>query len=579
MLLQLHSSDPPLTINPLQGGFRPHLSCLHTAFILQETIQHLREHGKKAFVAFLDVRKAFDTVWHEGLLVKLHRKRIHGRLWHLIRAWYAHSTAAVKWDGLQSSHFPVLQGVRQGAILSPLLYSIFVDELLDILYASGYGVKVGEVYCDAPMYADDLALIAESPDELLNIVSSHALRWRYQLNPEKSTIMVFGESNRTRSSARLQRKWYLSGSQIQEADHQHHLGILHSVLNSSIHWTNERCSAARSAFFALNAVGSRFGCLHPITTHRLYSTLCLPILLYGAELWVLPKSELQIMERVHRKILRTAQGLPTRCPNAAVYSLIGSRSIESFIQQRQLSFINSIVDVSAGHRCLYRDPYIDNDALPKRLLQERLSTPSAKGLIPAYRHLLDDLRLPSISQLLTQPPKPESWKNSTKKLLNFKTYLSLMEDCIDLHIGACSIPIGRPTRHWSITLGDTNATRRTNFRIRLLTGCDGLEQDASHFRYRTHGRSSEDPTCKLCGLGPENAEHFITNCHSLDAARNLALESALPQVRPHLPNPARDPVGFSDVILGIDHRPTQVFITELLSQLKAARTAILQSRP
>ena len=130
--------------------------------------------------------------------------------------------------------------------------------------------------------------------------------------------------------------------------------------------------------------------------------------------------------------------------------------------------------------------------------------------------------------------------------------------------------------------GDTNATRRTNFRIRLLTGCDGLEQDASHFRYRTQGRSSGDPTCKLCGLGPENAEHFITNCHSLDAARNFALELAPPQVCPHLPNPARDPVGFSDVILGIDwidHRPTQLFITEFLSQLKAARTAILQSRP
>ena len=259
------------------------------------------------------------------------------------------------------------------------------------------------MYCGAPMYADDLALFAESPDELqamLNIVSSYALRWRYQLNLEKSTIMVFGESNCTR-------KWYLSGSEIQEADLQHHLGILRSVLNSSIHQTNERCSAARSAFFALNAVGSQFGCLHPITTHRLYSTLCLPILVYGAELWVLPKSELQIMERIHRKILRTAQGLPTRCPNAAVYSLIGSRSIESFIQQRQLSFINSISS-------------LDNDALPKCLLQERLSTSSAKGLIPAYRHLLEDLRLPSISQLLTQPPKLESWKSSTKKLLNFK---------------------------------------------------------------------------------------------------------------------------------------------------------------
>ena len=107
------------------------------------------------------------------------------------------------------------------------------------------------------------------------------------------------------------------------------------------------------------------------------------------------------------------------------------------------------VDVT-DEREVVRSINLDNDALPKRLLQEWLSTPSAKGLIPAY------------SQLLTQPPKLESWKSSTRKLLNFKTYLSLMDDCTDLHIGACSIPIGRPARHWSVTLGDTNATRRTN---------------------------------------------------------------------------------------------------------------------
>ena len=156
-----------------------------------------------------------------------------------------------------------------------------------------------------------------------------------------------------------------------------------------------------------------------------------------------------------------------------------------------------------------------------------------------------------------------------------------MEDCVDLHIGACSIPIGRPARHWSVTLGDVKATRRSNFRIRLLTGCDGLEQDASRFRYRTQSRLPGDPTCKLCGSGPENAEHFILYCQSLDTTRRLALESAPPQIRPHLPDPTRDPVRFRDIILGlewIDHRPTQLFITDFLSHLKAARSALLQSQ-
>ena len=137
-----------------------------------------------------------------------------------------------------------------------------------------------------------------------------------------------------------------------------------------------------------------------------------------------------------------------------------------------------------------------------------------------------------MDEVLNQPPNRESWKKSTRKLLSYRSYLSLMEDCVDLHIGACSIPIGRPARHWSVTLGDVKATKSSNFRIRLLiyTGCDGLEQDANRFSYRTQSRLSGDPTCKLCGSGPE---HFILNCQSLDTTRKLALESAPPQIRPH----------------------------------------------
>ena len=57
--------------------------------------------------------------------------------------------------------------------------------------------------------------------------------------------------------------------------------------------------------FALNSMGTRFGCLHPLTSLRLYRSLCLPIMLYGSELWFLTKTELMFLERVHRKILRS----------------------------------------------------------------------------------------------------------------------------------------------------------------------------------------------------------------------------------------------------------------------------------
>ena len=98
---------------------------------------------------------------------------------------------------------------------------------------------------------------------------------------------------------------------------------------------------ARSTFFALNAVGSRFGCLHPLTSFCLYSSFCLPILLYGCELWCITKTEITMLERVHRKILRTIQGLPLRCPAKALQILMGTSSILSFICKRQLSFAHS----------------------------------------------------------------------------------------------------------------------------------------------------------------------------------------------------------------------------------------------
>ena len=139
---------------------------------------------------------------------------------------------------------------------------------------------------------------------------TYANKWQYQLNADKSSVMVLRQSTKARQSARSVRKWYIGQDEIRETDEQHHLGILRTVFTSTIYRTSERCTSARSCFFALNSIGSRFGCLHPLTSYRLYQTLCIAILLYSAEIWTLSKVELNMLERVHRKILRTIQGIP-----------------------------------------------------------------------------------------------------------------------------------------------------------------------------------------------------------------------------------------------------------------------------
>ena len=76
------------------------------------------------------------------------------------------------------------------------------------------------------------ALVASSPEELqamLDIVATYADKWQYQLNADKSSVMVLGESAKTRLSGRLSRKWYIGREEISETDEQHHLGIGRSV--------------------------------------------------------------------------------------------------------------------------------------------------------------------------------------------------------------------------------------------------------------------------------------------------------------------------------------------------------------
>ena len=564
LLSRLH--DLTESLNPLQGGFRSGYSCLHTAFILQEAIASQREKKKKVYVAFLDAKKAFDTVWHTGLMVKLHQKKIPLYIWHMLNYWYCNSSALVRWNNKSSRPFPIKQGVRQGAILSPLLYSVYVDNLLDTLTSSGCGVQIESIYCGAPMYADDLALIADSVADLqsmLHIVSSYASLWRYEFNAQKSSVLVLGESPSSRQTARAKRHWHIQGFAVQEQDNQKHLGILQSVSFSTVTRTVERCSAGRSAFYALNAIGSRFGCLHPLTSFHLYRSLCIPIMLYGCELWSVTKTEISILERVHHKILRTIQGLPTRCRTSAVHSLLGATCLYDVIQQRQLTFVNSFSAMAS-------------DALPRMIFSARVQSTANKGSIPVWSTLLQSLDLPDLSQLMDSPWSRKSWKKFVKCLLKTNSLLHHQLDCSHLPISQCSFELDKPLPHWSVTRSLPLLTRRNNFRIRLLVGCDGLEHDACRFRTRRFPDAGHSSVCKLCLQESEDQAHFIARCPRLEPIRSQLLLTAPPPVQ----SQRRNPHQLVQVILGLDwieDHVTQQFAINFLHDLRLYWNQLLSS--
>ncbi|CAC5394928.1 unnamed protein product [Mytilus coruscus] len=94
-------------------------------------LRNAKNRKKKTFVAFIDASKAFDVVWHDSLMLKLFQSGIKDEDWFLVYKWYQQMRSRVKWDGQFSRAFDEQQGVRQGGILSPTMYKIYINPLLD----------------------------------------------------------------------------------------------------------------------------------------------------------------------------------------------------------------------------------------------------------------------------------------------------------------------------------------------------------------------------------------------------------------------------------------------------------------
>ena len=107
----------------------------------------------KCYLAFLDACKAFDTVWHNGLFFKLFQYGLTNDIWFLLHFWYRNLRSSVKWGDKLSRSFAIRQGVRQGALLSTLIYSIYINDLLVEMESQHLGVCIGQLYCGILAYA------------------------------------------------------------------------------------------------------------------------------------------------------------------------------------------------------------------------------------------------------------------------------------------------------------------------------------------------------------------------------------------------------------------------------------------
>ena len=180
------------------------MSCLEASYVISETINHLKESGGKVFACFLDVRKAFDTVWINGLLYKLkHELNIDPKIWLVIRELYKDLEGQVIFNCGISRSFSICQESGQGRILSPFLYKVYINRLFFELNNINIGISLFSHSLSSPCFADDLTLVS-----LVSFHDEYSCKWRYQFNYDgKTAVVVFGESPVSHSVNMKARLW------------------------------------------------------------------------------------------------------------------------------------------------------------------------------------------------------------------------------------------------------------------------------------------------------------------------------------------------------------------------------------
>ena len=252
-----------LSSDQLQYGYQALSSTTMCTWTVNAVVEHYNMRGRVVYGTAMDCSKAFDMVRWTELFMELRKKGVSPVFLRLLLFIYMNQQCDVRWNGSYSHRFPVSNGVRQGAVSSPLFFSLYVDNLIKMLRTSGIGCSIGGMYVGIIVYADDIFLLSASREGLQSMVNicedfagKHNLKFSTNPDAEKSKTkcIIFSKNIRDRLQVA---PILLNGTPLPWVEKLKHLGNILQSENSmerdvgnqawKIQWKNP-FSESRSLF-------------------------------------------------------------------------------------------------------------------------------------------------------------------------------------------------------------------------------------------------------------------------------------------------------------------------------------------
>lgn len=524
-----------------QAGFRKNHRTSDQIFILKTIIDkyiHKNGKGNKLYACFIDFRKAFDTVWHEGLFLKLQRAGINGKIYDLIRSMYQNSISRVKCKNTLTDSIDIKQGVHQGSVLSPLLFNIFINDIGNTLLTDAapilYDSKVNHL-----LYADDLVLLSTTEEGLqrnIDRVHEYCTNWGLTINTDKSKVMTFSKTGRIFKD---RFRFVVGKYDLEYVNQYKYLGVIFTN-NAKFSVAEKTLSmkASRALFSIKQSVFDKS--IKPSSLLHIFDALVKPIALYNSEIWLGHKScfrgktveemfELTLkntneFDKIYMRFCKHVLGVHSKASNFAVISELGQFPL---IISTITSCINFWLHTIQSN----------TDSLLQKAYQEQVNSSINNSIwLQFVKSLLYDLGFSHV------------WNNQctfNASALLFSIKNKLKERFISFWKKRLSSEEGMKKLR-------TYKLLKQNFGIEpyLENLFDkDLRKCLCSFRISTHrlriergrycGEKPEDRLCDSCNV-VENEIHFLCECNKYDGLRQKMFDN----------------MNAIDIVLGTNHEDT-----------------------
>ena len=409
----------------------------------------------------------------------------------IIKILYKDTVAAV-WDGSSTSDFfRTNKGVKQGCVLSALLFVLFLNDLHSEL---PIGIFVEGIGINVLLYADDIVILAESPTILQSIInkfSSYCDKWNLEVNLEKSEIVIFRNGGRRAASE----KWYFNGTEIKIANQYKYLGV---VFTYNMSWSEHLTKRLSTSKNAINATWSKFVKNKSVphsAKFKVHDAAVRSIMYYSAQVW--GYQEYIQCEKLQRFFVKRCFNLPDNTPNYVVHNETGLPKAFLTTLDMHFSYIRKVLSLPS-----FRLPRILATAVLRKKIywaQEWSGLFRETGIFVDYE--TSNFKWKEIHNLTLAKLKEQHWNASTERALQSQ-----------FHDEYCNLSFADVPNYFV----DSNS--REMISLLLRTRCGLLNLNARAFQRDTVG------LCTLCNLdATENTFHFVSICPIFKSYRRIFL--------------------------------------------------------